>query len=111
MSPTQADNVVSWDRVVMIASVLVGLEIDFAPILITEIHERAFRITTTVPFPCLIFQLCRDAFVSVWHCVKLIDATKTMDIGLIRDDVYLAAPLREPPVTLPPLGDDLVGDV
>uniref|UniRef100_M1DW71 Integrase core domain containing protein n=1 Tax=Solanum tuberosum TaxID=4113 RepID=M1DW71_SOLTU len=53
LSQTQADNVVTWDQVLMIATILAGLEIDFARILIEEIHEKAFKTTTTLPFPFL----------------------------------------------------------
>uniref|UniRef100_M1DPY4 Integrase core domain containing protein n=1 Tax=Solanum tuberosum TaxID=4113 RepID=M1DPY4_SOLTU len=88
-----------------------GFETDFSRILITMIHERAFKATTTLPFTCLIFQLCRDAFVPVWNYDQLLQATKTLDIGLIWDEVNLAAPRREPHVEVPPLGDDLVADV
>uniref|UniRef100_M1DAQ5 Integrase core domain containing protein n=1 Tax=Solanum tuberosum TaxID=4113 RepID=M1DAQ5_SOLTU len=69
VSPTQAYNVLTWDRAVMVAS----LELNFGRILIM--------------------------------------ATKTLDIGLIRDEADRAAPRREPQVEVPPLGDDLVGDV
>uniref|UniRef100_M1D9N3 Integrase core domain containing protein n=1 Tax=Solanum tuberosum TaxID=4113 RepID=M1D9N3_SOLTU len=44
-------------------------------------------------------------------CDKLIQATKTLDIGLIRDEANVAAPHREPQVEVPPLGADLVADV
>lgn len=74
----------------MIAAIIAGLEIDFASILIAEIHERDFRTTTTLPFPCLIFHLCREASVPVWNCDRLLDATKTLDISLIQDDANLA---------------------
>jgi len=86
----------TWGRAVMIAAILADLEIDFTRIFIVEIHERAFKTTNTLPFPCLIFQLCRDASVPIWHCDRLLEATKTLDIGLLRDDANLAAPWREP---------------
>uniref|UniRef100_M1DXE6 Integrase core domain containing protein n=1 Tax=Solanum tuberosum TaxID=4113 RepID=M1DXE6_SOLTU len=70
--PTQADNVLTWDRSVMVATLVVGLEVDFAHMLIAEIHEKAFKSTTTLPFPCLIFQLCRDVGVPFWHCDRLL---------------------------------------
>uniref|UniRef100_M1DIP8 Integrase core domain containing protein n=1 Tax=Solanum tuberosum TaxID=4113 RepID=M1DIP8_SOLTU len=111
LSPTQADNVVTWDRAVMLAAFMAGLEIDDAHILITELHERAFKATTTLPFPCLIFQLYRDACFSILNCDRLHDMTKSLDISLIRDDANLAAPRREPKVEVPPLGNDLAADV
>uniref|UniRef100_M1DX05 Integrase core domain containing protein n=1 Tax=Solanum tuberosum TaxID=4113 RepID=M1DX05_SOLTU len=111
VSPTQADNVLTWDCTVMVAALVAGMDINFARILIAEIHKRAFKATTTLPFPCFIFHLCRDIGVPVWHCEKLVQATKTLDIGLIRDEANKVAPRREPPVEVPPLGADLVADV
>uniref|UniRef100_M1DS51 Integrase core domain containing protein n=1 Tax=Solanum tuberosum TaxID=4113 RepID=M1DS51_SOLTU len=52
--------------------------------------------------------LYMDAGVPVWFCDKLVQATKTLDIGLIWDEANVAAPWREPQVELPPLGADLV---
>uniref|UniRef100_M1DHT2 Integrase core domain containing protein n=1 Tax=Solanum tuberosum TaxID=4113 RepID=M1DHT2_SOLTU len=98
VSPTKADNQLTWDRAVMVAALVAGVEIDFARMLLVEIHERAFKTSTTYPFPCLIFQLCRDSGVSIWHCDWLIHPTGTLDIGLIRDEANVAAPRREPQV-------------
>uniref|UniRef100_M1DXI3 Integrase core domain containing protein n=1 Tax=Solanum tuberosum TaxID=4113 RepID=M1DXI3_SOLTU len=90
---------------------VVGLEVDFVFLLIDEIHERAFKATTTLSFPCLIFQLCGDVGVPVWHCDRLVQATKTLDISIIRDEANVIALRREPEVEVSPLGDDLVEDV
>jgi len=65
LSLTQADNVVTWDRAVMLAALVAGRKIDFAQIPIAKIHERAFKTTTTLPFPCLIFHLCRAVGVPI----------------------------------------------
>ena len=96
VSPTKADNYVTWDRAVMVAALVAGVEIDFARMLLAEIHERAFRTSITYPFPCLIFHLCRDSGVPIWHCDKLIHPIGVLDIGLIRDEANVAAPRREP---------------
>uniref|UniRef100_M1DUM3 Integrase core domain containing protein n=1 Tax=Solanum tuberosum TaxID=4113 RepID=M1DUM3_SOLTU len=95
----------------MVAALVVGLEINFSRMIIAEIHERDFKASTTYHFPCLIFQLCRDSGVPIWHCDKLIRATRTLDIDLIRDEANVVAPRREPQVEVPPLGVDLVDDV
>uniref|UniRef100_M1DC83 Integrase core domain containing protein n=1 Tax=Solanum tuberosum TaxID=4113 RepID=M1DC83_SOLTU len=79
--------------------------------LIAEIHERAFKFTATLPFPCLIFQLYGDVVVPVWHCDRLLQETKTLHIGLIRDEANVVSPHKEPQVEVLPLGDDLVADV
>uniref|UniRef100_M1DP88 Integrase core domain containing protein n=1 Tax=Solanum tuberosum TaxID=4113 RepID=M1DP88_SOLTU len=95
----------------MVAALVVGVEIDFARMLLAEIHERAFRTSTTYPFPCLIFHLCRDSVVPIWHCDKLVHPTGALDIGLIRDEANMAAPRREPQIEVPPLGPDLADTV
>ncbi|KAG5607112.1 hypothetical protein H5410_028604 [Solanum commersonii] len=111
VSPTKADNQVTWDRAVMVAALVAGVKIDFAHMLLAEIHERAFRNSTTYPFSCLIFQLCRDSGVPIWHCDRLVHPTGALDIGLIRDEANVAAPRREPQVEVPPLGTDLADTV
>jgi len=111
VSPTKADNYVTWDRAVMVAALVAGVEIDFARMLLAEIHERAFRTSTTYPFPCLIFHLCKDSGVPIWHCDRLIHPTGALDIGLIRDEANVAAPRREPQVEVSPLGADLADTV
>uniref|UniRef100_M1DPU4 Integrase core domain containing protein n=1 Tax=Solanum tuberosum TaxID=4113 RepID=M1DPU4_SOLTU len=111
VSPTKADNQVTWDRAVMVAALVAGVAIDFARMLLAEIHERAFKTSTTYPFPCLIFQLCRDSGVPIWHCDKLVHPTGALDIGLIRDEANVATPRREPQDEVPPLGVDLADTV
>ncbi|KAG5610301.1 hypothetical protein H5410_021582, partial [Solanum commersonii] len=41
VSPTKVDNQVTWDRAVMVTALVAGVEIDFAHMLLAEIHERA----------------------------------------------------------------------
>ncbi|KAG5581491.1 hypothetical protein H5410_052118 [Solanum commersonii] len=53
----------------------------------------------------------QDSGVPIWHCEKLIHPTGALDIGLIRDEVHVAAPRREPQVEVPPLGADLADTV
>ncbi|KAG5632584.1 hypothetical protein H5410_004301 [Solanum commersonii] len=111
VSPTKADNQVTWDRAVMVAALVAGVEIDFPRMLLAEIHKRAFRTSTTYPFPCLIFHLCRDSGVPIWHCDKLVHPIGALDIGLIRDEANVAAPRRELQVMVPPLGVNLADTV
>lgn len=54
LSPTLADNIVTWDRMILLANLVEELEIDFAHVLILVINERAFKTSTTYPFACLI---------------------------------------------------------
>uniref|UniRef100_M1E166 Integrase core domain containing protein n=1 Tax=Solanum tuberosum TaxID=4113 RepID=M1E166_SOLTU len=80
------DNKVTWNRTVMVAVLVTGLVMNFPRLLLGELHEWAFKTTTTYHFPSMIFQLCKDAGVPIWHCDKLVYATWTLDIGLIQDD-------------------------
>uniref|UniRef100_M1DE30 Integrase core domain containing protein n=1 Tax=Solanum tuberosum TaxID=4113 RepID=M1DE30_SOLTU len=107
LSPTMADNIVTWDRAVMVAALVARMDINFPCLLLGELHERDFKPTTTYYFPCMIFQLCRDAGVPIWHCDKLVHATGTLDIRLIQDDTNVAAPRRGPRVDVP-MGEDLI---
>ena len=75
-------------------------------LLLEVMHERAFKVTTTYPFPCMIFSLCRSAGVPIWH----VDQLKT-HVGLIRDEANELDPRRGPPPELPPLADDLADTV
>ncbi|KAG5585747.1 hypothetical protein H5410_046181 [Solanum commersonii] len=47
VSPTKSDNLLTWDRAVMVAAQVAGLEIHFARMILAEIHERDFKTSTT----------------------------------------------------------------
>ena len=86
---------------------IAGFEVDFAWLLQAVMHERAFKVTTTYPFPCMIFALCRSAGVPIWHVDQLKTPQGTVDVGLIRDEANELAPRRGPRPELAPLADDL----
>ena len=79
LSPTTADNIVTWDRVVLMTAMIVGFEVDFAWLLQTVMHERDFKVTTTYPFLCMIFSLCRSTSVPIWHIDQLNTPLGTVD--------------------------------
>ena len=108
LSHTATDNIVTWDRVVLMVAMIAGFKVDFAWLLQAVMHERAFKVTTTYPFPCMIFSLCRSAGVPIWHVDQLKTPQGTVDVGLIRDEANELAPRRGPHLELPPLADDLV---
>ncbi|KAG5630056.1 hypothetical protein H5410_001773 [Solanum commersonii] len=83
----------------MVAALVAGVEIDFARIFAGR-DTRGHWDLHYLPFPCLIFQLCRDSGVPIWHCDRLVHPTGALDIGLIRDEANVAAP-REPQVEVP----------
>ena len=74
-------------------------------------HERAFKVTNTYPFLCMIFALYRSAGVPIWHVDQLKTSQGTVDVVLIRDEANEFAPRRGPRPELPPLDDDLVDTV
>ena len=86
LSPTAADNIVTWDRAVLMAAMIAGFEVDFAWLLQAVMHERAFKVNTTYPFLCMIFSLCRSAGVPIWHVDQLKTPRGTVDVALIRDE-------------------------
>ena len=53
------------------AAMIAGFEVDFAWLPQAVMHERDFKVTTTYPFPCMIFSLCRSAGVPIWHIDQL----------------------------------------
>ena len=55
--------------------------------------------------------MCKDSGVSMWHYEKLIWSTGTLDIGLIKSDPNVEAPLIEPRVKVPPLGKTIADKV
>ena len=85
LSPVAADNIVTWDRAVLMAAMIAGFEVDYLWLLQAVLHERAFKVTTTYPFPCMIFSLCRSAGVPIWHIDELNTPQGTVDVGLIID--------------------------
>ena len=60
LSTTTTDNIVTWDQAVLMAAMIARFEVDFAWLLKAVMHERAFKVTTTYPFLCMIFSLCRS---------------------------------------------------
>ena len=55
LSPTTADNIVTWDHAFLMAAMITGFEVGFAWLLQAVMHKRVFKITTTYHFACMIF--------------------------------------------------------
>lgn len=62
------------------------MDIDFVKLLISVIHGRAFKNSTTYPFACIIFQLCSNVGVPIWHRDALHTPIRTVGIRLTRDE-------------------------
>ena len=98
LSPTTADNIATWDQAVLMVAIIAR-------------YERGLKVTTTYPFPCMIFALCRSAGVPIWHVDQLKTQQSTVDVGLIRDEANEFAPRRGTHPELPPFADDLADTV
>ena len=79
LSPTTTDNIVTWDRAVLMAAMIAGFEVDFAWLLFAFMHQRDFKVITTDLFPCMIFSLCRFLGVPIWHIDQLNTPLGTVD--------------------------------
>ena len=93
------------------ATMIAGFEVDFAWLLQAVMHERAFKVTTTYPFPCMIFSLCRSAGVPIWHVDQVKTPMGTIDVGLMRDEANELAPRRGSRQEVTPLGENLADTI
>ena len=78
------------------AAMMAGFEVEYSWLLQAVMHERDFKVTTTYPFPCMVFSLCRSAGVSIWHIDQLKALQGNVDIRLIKDDANELAPREGP---------------
>jgi len=95
----------------MLEAIMGRLVLDFSHFLIVDIHRRAFKTTTVIPFPCLIFQLYRDGIVPICHCDRLTEAIKSVDFNLIKYYANPTTPRKGPYVDLPSFCADLARDM
>ena len=49
------------------AAIIAEFEVDITWLQHAVMHMRDFKDTTTYPFMCMIFSLCRSAGVPIWH--------------------------------------------
>ena len=84
---------------------------DFVWLLQAVMHERPFKVTSTYPFPCIVFALCRSVGVPIWHIDQIKSPSSSIDIGLIRDEANELAPHRGPHPKVPLLGENLADTV
>ncbi|TMW99987.1 hypothetical protein EJD97_001564 [Solanum chilense] len=87
-----ADNIVTWDRAVLMEAMIAGFEVDFAWLPQAVMHERSVG-------------------VPIWNIDQLKTPLGTVDIGLNKDETNELAPRRGPRPELPPLGDNLADTV
>lgn len=111
VSQSQADNVLTWDKEIVVAAMVVRVEIDLAKLISAVIHERAFMTSTTYPFPYLIFNCAGMQECKFCNGIRLLYPTGKVDIGIIRDEVNAAAPHRVPRIKVHTLSENLVDTV
>ena len=70
-------------------------------------HERAFKVTITYPFACMVFALCRSAGVLTCRIDQIKTPSGTVDIGLIRDEANELSSHRGPRLEVPTLAENL----
>lgn len=101
LSPSKVHNVLIGDRAVILAVLVAGVDIDFSWMILVETHKRALQTSTTYPFPSLIFKMCTDPRVPIWQCDTLHRPTRTLDIGLIKDEAYVTTCTEDPKSRFP----------
>lgn len=109
--PKNVGNVLTWDRAVFVEAMVEGLEIDYARVVITMIHERGFKTSTTYPIACLIFQLSRESGVIICYYDTLRSPMGTVDIGITKDEANIETPQRGSRIEMPPLSENLADTV
>lgn len=55
VSWTQADNIITYDKKIVVETMVAGLETYFAKFILAVIHKREYKTSITHPFPCLLF--------------------------------------------------------
>lgn len=63
----QASNTLMSDCIVLVTSIIVGYDIDWARLIAGEIHERDLTRSISIPFPCLIYCLCIAVGMEILH--------------------------------------------
>lgn len=83
--PTFVEITLMMEFAVLVASILAGREIDWASLIIEQIHEVALKRSTSILFPCLLYRLYLELRVESLHQLdSLIKAQHTLDVRLIK---------------------------
>ncbi|MCE2056138.1 hypothetical protein HAX54_044106 [Datura stramonium] len=62
---TDGDNALEEDREVLVASLMLAFPLNIGVVIADEIKSQATTLSTSLPFPCLITRLCREAHVPI----------------------------------------------
>lgn len=52
--PTTSDNILTWKRAALVASLVAGYEIDFTTLIRMKVYDRELAETNALPFLCII---------------------------------------------------------
>lgn len=86
----------------LLANILAGYKIDWARVMVEQIHKSGLWMNTSLLFPILIHRLCNEARVRIsLHIDPHIKALHTMDPSLIKTDENPVALQRAAPPPIP----------
>lgn len=98
------ENLLTWDRAILVASLFVGCDINFAMVISYEMHEQTFEDMTTLPTPCLMQRLCDKVGVTEILLIDMrVEATSITYTSMIKDSAnsILAQRAQPPPTMIP----------
>ncbi|MCE2055075.1 hypothetical protein HAX54_041893 [Datura stramonium] len=85
--PNRGDNTLDEDRAVLVASLMSGFPLYMGVIITEEMNYREVKLSTSLHFPCLITQLCREAHVPILVGIDVETyATKKYDLEKSKDE-------------------------
>lgn len=89
---TLANNTLTLKHAVVVTGILASYEIDWASLIVENIHEATLKRSTYIPFPCLIHRLYLESRVKSLHQLdSLVEVQRTLDANLIKDKENLIA--------------------
>ncbi|MCE3049549.1 hypothetical protein HAX54_045137 [Datura stramonium] len=81
------DNTLAKDRVVLVASLVLRFLLNMGAIITEERMWRAVRLSTSLPFPCLMTRLCREAHVPIFAGIDVESySTRRYDLEKSKDE-------------------------
>ncbi|MCD9643003.1 hypothetical protein HAX54_030101 [Datura stramonium] len=95
LAPTINDNTSSADREALVACLMYLYPINIPRIIADEIRDQAVGVSTTIPFPSIVFRLCMEEEVPRGDG-HLIGGQRIAYIGLIRDEMNPVSRSRIP---------------
>ncbi|XP_059283778.1 uncharacterized protein LOC132037300 isoform X2 [Lycium ferocissimum] len=86
LQPSKNETDIQTEKAILIASIMSGYPVNMGLIIFREIGDRARRERTSLPFPCLITALCKEAgFPAIPRRDRMVEASVDIDITRIKD--------------------------